>query len=43
MSDLIKIERQGPILMIGLDRPAKGNALNMEMFRALSAAYTLMR
>ncbi len=40
MSDIILTETVGPILTIGLNRPEKRNALNADMFRALSAAYT---
>lgn len=42
MTDLIAVEREGAILTIGLNRPDKKNALNTEMFRGLSAAYTLL-
>lgn len=40
MTDLLKIEQSGAILTIGLNRPDKKNAMNTEMFRGLSAAYT---
>ena len=40
MTDLIDVERAGQILTIGLNRPDKKNALNTEMFRTLSSAYT---
>ena len=39
MTDLIKVEKQGHILTIGLNRPDKKNALDTEMFQGLSAAY----
>ena len=32
-------ERQGNVLLIGLNRVAKRNAFDMEMLRALGAAY----
>ena len=40
MSEPIAVEAQGPVLTIALNRPKKKNALNLEMFRGLAAAYT---
>jgi enoyl-CoA hydratase/carnithine racemase len=36
----ITTERRGPLLLIGIDRPAKLNAFTPEMMAALSAAYS---
>jgi enoyl-CoA hydratase len=35
----VKVERQGPILLMGLNRPAKRNAFNVAMIDQLAAAY----
>ncbi|HEY3352770.1 MAG TPA: crotonase/enoyl-CoA hydratase family protein [Polyangia bacterium] len=44
MSDAAKIttERRGHLLLIGLNRPEKLNAFDVEMLRALSAAFTTL-
>lgn len=42
MTALIDLERRGPILLIGLNRPEKRNALNQKMLRELSAAYAAL-
>lgn len=39
MSDTVTTERQGHVLLIGLNRPEKLNAFNVEMIRALAEAY----
>ncbi len=36
----ISVERRGHILLIGLNRPAKRNAFDLEMLEELAAAYT---
>lgn len=38
----IRTERRGPLLMIGIDRPAKRNGFTPRMFRELAEAYTLL-
>ena len=38
----ISVERDGHVLLIGLDRPAKRNAFTLGMLRELSAAYGLL-
>lgn len=38
--DTIATETRGHVLLIGLDRPAKRNAFNLQMLRELSDAYT---
>jgi len=40
MSDVVLTERQGRVLMIGLNRPDKLNAVDAELITQLSAAYT---
>ena len=40
MSDLVSVERQGYVLVIGVDRQAKANAWNVEIIAAVAAAYT---
>src|ERR1700752_4839144 len=35
----VKVERQGPVLLMGLNRPAKRNAFNLAMIDQLAAAY----
>lgn len=40
MGEKVKIERRGHVLLIGLNRPDKLNALDPEMLRQLSTAYT---
>ncbi len=40
MTDLLTIDREGPVLRMGLDRAEKKNALSQAMFRELSATYT---
>ena len=37
--DTVRVERQGALLLIGLNRPAKGNSFTMPMLAALAAAY----
>jgi enoyl-CoA hydratase/carnithine racemase len=37
----VTIERSGPVLLIGLDRPAKRNALSPKILADLAAAYAL--
>jgi len=39
---MISVERDGHVLLIGLDRPAKRNAFTLGMLRELSAAYGLL-
>ena len=38
--NLLKIERDGPVLIIGLDRPEKRNALNDETIAAFDAVFS---
>ncbi len=38
----ITTERRGPLLLIGIDRPAKRNGFTPRMFRELGAAYSLL-
>ena len=38
----VLVERDGPVLRIGLNRPAKRNAADRRMLRELAAAYTLL-
>src|SRR6478609_8578138 len=38
----ITTERQGPLLLIGINRPAKYNGFTPRMFRELGEAYTLL-
>ncbi len=38
--ETIKIEKSGKVALIGLNRPAKRNAFNMQMLRELAEAYT---
>ncbi len=40
MTDLIRLETHGHVLAIEVCRPAKRNALNLEMARGINAAYT---
>ena len=40
MSEHIKVETHGQIQVIEVSRPAKRNALTLDMARALNAAYT---
>jgi enoyl-CoA hydratase/carnithine racemase len=41
MSDAtLTLETRGHVLLVGLNRPAKRNAFNLQMLRELSAAYT---
>jgi enoyl-CoA hydratase/carnithine racemase len=35
----VKVERHGPVLLMGLNRPAKRNAFNLAMIDQLAAAY----
>jgi enoyl-CoA hydratase len=35
----VKVEREGPVLLMGLNRPAKRNAFNLAMIDQLAAAY----
>lgn len=37
--DHVQIERRGHVMLIGINRPAKANALNLQSFRELSSAY----
>jgi enoyl-CoA hydratase len=37
--DTVHVERQGALLLIGLNRPAKGNSFTLPMLEALAAAY----
>src|SRR5262245_47515859 len=39
MSNLITVERDGHVLLIGVNRAEKRNAFNLEMIDALGAAY----
>lgn len=38
----IRTERRGPLLLVGIDRPAKRNGFTPRMFRELAQAYTLL-
>ena len=38
----ILVERRGPILLIGLNRPDKRNAADLAMLHQLAHAYTLL-
>ena len=38
----IRTERRGPLLLVGIDRPAKRNGFTPRMFRELAEAYTLL-
>jgi len=40
MSDLVTIERQGPLLLIGVNRADKRNAWNLEIIHSVAHAYT---
>ncbi|MEO1013555.1 MAG: crotonase/enoyl-CoA hydratase family protein [Pseudomonadota bacterium] len=40
MSELIRTEVRGHVLTVGLDRPDKRNAVNRQMMREISAAYS---
>ena len=35
----VRVERRGPLLLMGLNRPAKRNAFNLAMIAQLAAAY----
>ena len=37
--DYIKVERRGHVMMIGINRPEKANAFNLQLCRELSSAY----
>jgi enoyl-CoA hydratase len=37
--DYIKVERRGHVMMIGINRPQKANAFNLQLCRELSSAY----
>ena len=37
--ETVTVERRGRVLLMGLNRPAKRNAFNMEMFAGLGSAY----
>ena len=39
MSEHIKVRRDGPVLFVGFDRPAKKNAIDIPMYEALVAAF----
>lgn len=36
---LVSVEKKGHILLIGLNRPEKMNAMNREMYHQIAAAY----
>ncbi len=38
-TEKITVEKRGPLLLIGVNRPAKMNAFDLEMLRGLSAAF----
>ena len=38
----VTVERDGHVLLMGLNRPPKRNAFNLDMLRELSAAYGLL-
>lgn len=40
MSDLVHVERRGALLLIGVNRPEKKNAWNIEIIQAVARAYT---
>ena len=40
--DTVSVERDGHVLIIGLNRPEKRNAFTMEMLADLSRAYALL-
>jgi len=40
MSELVTIERQGPLMLIGVNRADKRNAWNLEIIEAVARAYT---
>jgi acyl-CoA synthetase (AMP-forming)/AMP-acid ligase II/enoyl-CoA hydratase/carnithine racemase len=42
IEDRVTVEKQGAVLLIGLDRPNKLNAFDIEMFRGLARAITEM-
>jgi enoyl-CoA hydratase len=37
--DYVKVERRGHVMMIGINRPHKANAFNLQLCRELSSAY----
>ena len=37
--DHVELVRRGPVMLIGLNRPDKANAFNLQMFQELSSAY----
>jgi enoyl-CoA hydratase/carnithine racemase len=37
--DYVQLERRGPVMLIGINRPEKANAFNLQVFRELSSAY----
>src|SRR4051794_25969559 len=37
--EYVKVERRGQVMMIGINRPQKANALNLQSMRELSRAY----
>jgi len=37
--DYVLVERRGPVMLIGINRPEKANALNLQALRELSLAY----
>ena len=43
MSDLVTVEAAGPVLLIGVDRPEKRNAWNLEILAAVADAYERLR
>jgi len=43
MSDLVTVEAAGPVILIGVDRPKKRNAWNLEIIAAIADAYERLR
>lgn len=43
MSDLVTVEAHGPVLLVGVDRPEKRNAWNLEILAAVADAYERLR
>lgn len=42
MTDAVTLERDGHVLLIGVNRPAKRNAWNLEVIEGVAAAYELL-
>ncbi|MFI5623068.1 crotonase/enoyl-CoA hydratase family protein [Nocardioides sp. NPDC051685] len=40
--DYVQVERHGPVMVIGINRPEKANALNQQAIRELSSAYAAL-